>query len=283
MATLRRLGLQVTRYGFRPAKLEKRIAEFIQIATRVTLPITASLLEKHPSLLQEGAEYAVHGFLHLNYSTMAPRRQRLHLQKALQILKRLRLPEVGFRAPYLKTNKETLRLLSQMGFLYDSSSTIHWNILPAARINKQYHLALQYYRPKDSRETQALPFWEEGILRIPVSLPDDEMLIDRLRIRDQEELFKIWSEILLQCQERNEIFVLLLHPERFHLADRALARLVDLAEKTGMWIATLKEAAQLWKSRAGTKRWPQDKGGAFCITGDIDKLTLRDVLIRPIF
>lgn len=275
--TLRRFSSLIARYGLNSAEMEAKISAFIKKAQKVTFPITVRLLRKHPSFFKEGAEYAVHGYSHADYSRMTWEKQERHLRKARQVMDKFGALDVGFRAPYLKTNKATLQLLSTLDFLYDSSCPIHWDILSAKRMNDQYRLALDHYESRDPREEASLPFIEEGILRIPVSLPDDEMLIDRLGIKSQDELYEIWSEILCQCHQRNEIFVLLLHPERFHLAEGALDRLMKEAKRRNMRIGTLREIVSWWTTPDLKERWHHERKGAFCITGDIDIGSLADL------
>ena len=275
--SIKRLFSLLSRYGLSSLPMERKVKAFLKKAKKATFPITANLVDRYPVLFQTDAEFAVHGYRHTDYSGLEAAEQERHLEKSFNIFQRRGLEAVGFRAPYLKTNADTLRLLKKLGFLYDGSAVIHWNLLPANRQNDLYRRALEHYRPWDSREKASLPFYEEGMLRLPVSLPDDEMLIDRLGIRNQVELFEIWAEILHQCHQRDEMFVLLLHPERYFMAAESIDRLIAEAERKGMWRATLREIALWWASPGRSQRWPHDRKGTFCITGDIDLVSLRDL------
>jgi peptidoglycan/xylan/chitin deacetylase (PgdA/CDA1 family) len=280
LETWRRLALLMRRHGLGSGRLFRQIAAYCACGGKVTLPVPAVILEHYPELIRLPAELAAHGYVHCDTKRLDSQALRRHLEEVRKIFHRIGEHEIGFRAPYLRADHRLLRELSRSGFLYDSSCSIHWEVLPASRVNHRYRSILDYYQSKSAAEFPSLPFVESNMLRIPVSLPDDEMLIDRLRIHDQDHLFRIWSKILSQCCERGEIFVLQLHPERFHLAEKALRRLIQQAQDSGAWIAGLKEVAMWWKTRPGTEVWPDSRPGAFCITGDIDRMSVWDLIKR---
>jgi peptidoglycan/xylan/chitin deacetylase (PgdA/CDA1 family) len=278
--SIKRSSLLFFRYGMRSLRMQRKLASYTILAKTLTLCVSASVLKRHPFIYQDGVDYAVHGYRHFDYSGMTRTEQKYHLQKALEVFGKFGAEQRGFRAPYLKVNKDTLELLSEMGFLYDSSCSVYWDVLPQGRVNQQCQRILEYYRPMDPQTQGSLPFFEAGLLRIPVSLPDDEMLIDRLRIRNQDQLYGIWLEILMESFGKDEMFILLLHPERFHLAGKALKKLLDKADSLGMWIASLKDIAVWWGDNKRKQRWPDDRRGVFCVTGDIDSVTLFDYFLR---
>jgi peptidoglycan/xylan/chitin deacetylase (PgdA/CDA1 family) len=264
----------------RSSKIKRILTSYTRLTKTMTLFVPASILERYPSIYQYDVDYAVHGYRHSDYSGMTRTEQKSHLQKALEIFEEFGTGEKGFRAPYLKVNKDTLEITRELGFLFDSSCSVHWNVLTQNRINQQYHRILDYYQPLDPQIHRSLPFFDAGLLRIPVSLPDDEMLIDRLKIRNQNLLYDIWFEILTEAQRKDEMFILLLHPERFNFANNALKKLLDKAESLGMWIASLKDIAVWWRDNSRKQQWPDDKRGVFSVTGDIDSVTLFDYLYR---
>ena len=278
--SIRRSGLLFQRYGLRSTRMQKALSDYINLSRASTLFVPARVLDRYPSLYKDRVEFAVHGYHHGDYSGMTCTEQKHHLQKALGIFGKFRAGKWGFRAPYLKVNEDTLGLLRELGFLYDSSCSYYWDVLPPDRMNPQCERILEYYRPLVLQTQEALPFFESGVIRIPVSLPDDEMLIDRLGIRNQDELYDIWSEILKRTHTRDEVFVLLLHPERFYLARIALKKLLDQAENLGMWITSLDAVAAWWGDHKRKQRWPDDRRGVFCVTGDIDSVTLFDYFRR---
>jgi hypothetical protein len=62
------------------------------------------------------------------------------------------------------------------------------------------------------------------------------------------------------------------------MANNALKRLMEKAENNNMWITTMKNLSVWWKTKKSNTRWPEMKKGAFCITGDVDCVTLFDYL-----
>ncbi|MBU4501131.1 MAG: polysaccharide deacetylase family protein [Nanoarchaeota archaeon] len=267
----------ITRYGFSSSKMTKNLLQFSKASPAVTWPITAKTLESHYTNIPKApnVEYAVHGCIHVDYSKLSAETLKKHLHKALQIFHTYNINVCGFRAPYLQWNNSDNNVLKSLGFLYNSSSSIHWDVVPEKYLNKSYDLALTTYKPIDANQKQSLPFIKNDVVCIPVSLPDDEILIDRLGIKDQNILFKVWMKILEQTNERGELFVLQLHPERFHLANHALANLIKAAKQKSVWVTTLKDVAEWWKTHANDG-WPENYKSAFCITGDIDVMSIWD-------
>ena len=93
----------------------------------------------------------------------------------------------------------------------------------------------------------------DQLVEIPVSLPDDEILIERLG--GANGLVKeTWLRILSQTHQRGELFTLQLHPERIALcADGLSAVLAEARALTpAVWCARLSEIAAWWKARART-------------------------------
>lgn len=48
----------------------------------------------------------------------------------------------------------------------------------------------------------------------PVTLPDDETIMDRLNITEPQKINEIWKSLFEQSYGRGELFTLQLHPER---------------------------------------------------------------------
>jgi peptidoglycan/xylan/chitin deacetylase (PgdA/CDA1 family) len=243
---------------------------------KATFFITVKSIASHKEFLSniENAELAVHGYQHLDYTAQPLHIKKEHTQKINMGLKNFDFLINGFRAPYLKQDSDMLKLLADTGFLFDSSTTKLW-ALPQELINKNkkaYERALALYTPKDFE----LPYSTEKILEIPVSLPDDEILIDRFGIKNPKIIEKIWLDILNQTYENKSLFVLQLHPERIRIAADALKGILEEAKRKSppIWIASLSELATWWISKPKNKRWPKNFQSALCITGDIDRMSL---------
>jgi hypothetical protein len=99
---------------------------------------------------------------------------------------------------------------------------------------------------------RVLPFRRRGFVEIPVSLPDDEIMLDRMYIHDADFLGRMWNAILEKSYARGELFTLQLHPERIDFFADAVHELLAnaRAKKPGVWIATLDEIASWWVDKA---------------------------------
>ena len=281
--TVKRARSMINRYGFTSKKMERNIMDFVNLVekydAKATFPITGKTLEKHgdfiKSIYDKRIEFAIHGYSHVDYSKLSAREQSEEIKKAIEIFKKFGMTPCGFRGPYLQANDDTLNALKENGLLYDSSPSVHWNVVPEEYLKRNarsYNLALKLYEPKDA-QTSFLPYLRNGIIRIPVSLPDDEMLIDRLNIRNQKLLGKIWLKILKETSDKGGVFVLQLHPERIAFALDALKMLIGEANKKNVWITSLKELALYWMRNGNI---PNDYKSVMCITGDIDIMRLWD-------
>jgi hypothetical protein len=101
---------------------------------------------------------------------------------------------------------------------------------------------------------------------MPTSIPDDEMLFDRLRITDPKEVGGIWSKIMQRVYELGGLYTLNLHPERGILCKQALDSLLSHAHNQPLpvWVVRLSDVAHWWKERSrfrlhitaqGADRW----------------------------
>ena len=115
-----------------------------------------------------------------------------------------------------------------------------------------HHLLEDFYAQKLHAATPSMPYWGRHCLEIPVSLPDDELLVDRSRIRDPDELTAIWSNMLDATHQEGELFNLLFHPERIPFLAKPLDSLLEKATSyRDVWISSLDDIARWWQERRG--------------------------------
>jgi hypothetical protein len=118
-------------------------------------------------------------------------------------------------------------------------------------VDERLQPVIDYYRPDDAAVVPVLPTLRpEGLVALPVSLPDDEMLVDRLGLAPHD-VAAAWQNILDLSYAADELFVLLLHPERGLVCAEALDQVLTAARQRQppVWIATLAEVAGWWKIR----------------------------------
>jgi peptidoglycan/xylan/chitin deacetylase (PgdA/CDA1 family) len=261
-ATLARTAQVVSRFGATTAAMARRLDRMDGIAAahgvRPTWPTTACVLERHPSLLrryaERGVELALHGLVHGDHAAIDGGRQRETIARAIQVFERSGLRPLGFRGPYLRYNDDTLEALRALGVRYHSSQAfvfqnIGTNIPPAAA--SQLALALRLYGAVDARTACVRPRLLEGLVDIPVAIPDDEILLDRLRL-SEPALSAEWLHVLALTHSRGELFTIQLHPERIPELGEALEATLRAARslEPAVYVARLDEIADWWLRRS---------------------------------
>jgi hypothetical protein len=259
---LRRGTSIVGRYGLTADRLARELQTFTDLARRYnarpTFPITAVVLERHPRLVQqlhaEGAEFCIHGYYHADHSALPLTVQRRQLETALQAFAKAHIPVRGFRGPYLRWNADTLTVLRDLGLDYDASQGLFWDVLPDAG-PLAYRRVLDFYRAAPAAAQLALPTLRDGLVGLPYSLPDDEALIERLRLDSPTAQSALWLAILRRSLALGELFALGLHPERTSLLLQPLRAVLEAAvsQSPPVWLARLDEIAVWWRERAAVQ------------------------------
>lgn len=256
-----RIGTIVTRFSFSPQKYEKILLKFCQCAQELgcapTFPITAITLKRHPDLIQklsrQGIDFAVHGYIHTDHSVLTFDEQVTHFKKAVEVFSDCGIPFTGFRAPFVRINKDTLKALSSLGFVYDSSFVVDWRVLHESNSNgwREYERILKFYNACSASDCAVVPRIIDGCTEIPVCMPDDETMIERLGFTGEEETTEVWKKILEHTHASGELFTVQLHPERFLLFETALRTVVEQARRYEhrVWMASLKQIADWWQER----------------------------------
>ncbi len=264
LAMLQR-GLKIhRRYGITPAKMDRALRLFVQILNRfdcgASFPLSAVTLERNTGSIAQysghNIEFAVHGYTHVNYAGFDPDHLLLHLKRAREGFAKAGIAAVGFRSPYLSRTTDLYAGLEKSGFSYASNQPIMWDVLkgsemaPAARAG--YERALDFYAPWHAGTRPALPQFFGNMLEIPVSLPDDEILLDRLGGGASGLVESTWLRILSETYHLGELFTIQLHPERIELCAKALSGILSEARALvpAVWLARMDEVAAWWRARA---------------------------------
>jgi hypothetical protein len=141
-----------------------------------------------------------------------------------------------------------------------------WDVLDTGAFAQStyagYERAIKSYDPWPASERPSLPQLHKQVVEIPVSLPDDEILLDRLGGAANGLIEKAWQRILSQTYQRGELFTIQLHPER--IAGCADGLSVLLAEARALmpsvWLARLDEIAPWWRARVAATVEVTDAG-----------------------
>ena len=252
-------------FGLTSVKFEHLLKTYSTLARELdcvpTFAITAVILKRYPrpikELHEQGVEFAIHGYIHTDYRVVKLDEQIQHFNKAINIFDDCQIPFTGFRAPFLRINGKTPQALRSLKFLYDSSHSIGWDVIDETKYTKgswiEYKRVLDFYQPKKAQYHLSLPRSMDGFIEIPVSIPDDEVIIDRLNITDVNEISRIWTSILEETYMNGELFTIQLHPERILFCEKALENVIQQAKilEPPVWITTLGETTKWWQEKEG--------------------------------
>jgi peptidoglycan/xylan/chitin deacetylase (PgdA/CDA1 family) len=259
----RRLTTVFSRFGFTELQTRRALYTVIeslkQYQAKPTFFIPAVVLDRHAALLAEivecGAEIGIHGYVHNDYRTLSHGEQYKHTERAISVFQEKQIPFQGFRNPYLGWTVESLDVFSELGFIYDSNDAVFHNVIELAQLSPQlrsgYEKSLELFQAIECTSYTLRPYFAGQLLRIPTSIPDDEMLFDRLRI-SAREIGHIWSCIMQRAYDLGGIYVLNLHPERAVLCKQSLNALLSSTydQSLPVWVTSLMNVAQWWKERS---------------------------------
>jgi peptidoglycan-N-acetylglucosamine deacetylase len=180
-------------------------------------------------------EIGVHGWIHeLNTTLDAATEARLVKQAKATIEEITGVTAVGYRAPSWNHSPNTLRIVRDMGFIYESSLMAD---------DRPYELVL------DGKPT--------GVVELPVEwILDDAPLLNPQGVRytNPRDVLQVWIDEFDKAWEEHTMFLLTMHP---HLTGHR-SRIVVLEElikhiktKDGVWFGTHAEAARWVREQAG--------------------------------
>ncbi|HEY7124778.1 MAG TPA: polysaccharide deacetylase family protein [Ktedonobacterales bacterium] len=265
---LRRLWTVFTRFGFSEQRTQRAFASILatlrQRHAAPTFFIPAVVLARHPKLIADiagqGAELGIHGYVHNDYRYLSQEQQRQQTSQAMAVFQHAHIPYDGFRNPYLGWNAATPLVLAEQGLVYVSNDAVLHDVIAPDQLPPQvrggYLKSLALFQAIPCTAYTLRPAFDPQtngkLLSIPTSIPDDEMLFDRLRITDPKEVGGLWSRVMQRVYDLGGIYVLNLHPERGILCQPALDRLLTTAQSLPLpvWITRLNEVAAWWKERS---------------------------------
>jgi len=263
IANFLRRSVKIARhYGLTPRKMHRALDRFTDLLRRyecpATFPITALALRRHPQRIQqyaaEGFEFAIHGHRHVDHAQLSLTEHLDELAQAQSICEEAEIAARGFRGPYLHAAADTLMALRRRNLAYDSSQGLAWDVLDG-RETPAYREGLKFYGALSAEVYPSLPELEEGLVRMPYSLPDDEALVERLPFETLAQMGAPWLAILERTCARGELFVLGLHPERIAACEGPLEAVLRAARgrSPAVWMARLDEIAAWWRARAAVE------------------------------
>lgn len=229
-----------------------------QYGARVGLPRVVQLLDRHAipasffipamslmidrsqvALIQRSGrhEFAVHGWIHeMNTAVPADVERRL-VQQAIDTLTAMTgTRPVGYRAPSWNFSPNTMSIVRDLGFLYESSLMADES---------------PYELNQDGKPT--------GIVELPVEwILDDAPLFSPRgsNYASPRDVAQVWIDEFDRAYEEGTLFLLTLHPHVSGHRSRikALELLIaHMQSKPGVWYATHRAVAEYVKAQAGMK------------------------------
>ncbi len=263
----RRLRTVFTRFGFSEAPIRHALYTILDSLQRYdgapTFFIPAVVLDRHPRLISEiaraGAEIGIHGYVHNDYRTLSKDEQYRQTKRAILLFKNNEIPYQGFRNPYLGWTEESLAVYAALGINYESNVAVLHDVVDldvfSPLLRSGYAKSLELFQAAPCSIYALRPHIEGALLRIPTSIPDDEMLFDRLRITDPLEVGHIWSRVMQRVYDRGGLYTLNFHPERGVLCNPALERLLSYARSRPLpvWVTRIGDVARWWRERSAFK------------------------------
>ena len=194
------------------------------------VPLRYKVAEETVSRLrEEGCEVGVHGLLHDGHD-LGSRRL---LAKRLPAMREYadRWQAVGFRSPATQRKWEWMPAL---GFDYDSS-----------------YSDTDPYEPQPGGCCSYLPYFNENMVELPITLPQDHTLFAILQNADAD----VWLRKAQFLRERQGMALALTHPDYAadpRVADGYRSLLARFRDDRTVWHALPSEAAAWWRARAAS-------------------------------
>jgi peptidoglycan/xylan/chitin deacetylase (PgdA/CDA1 family) len=191
-------------------------------------------------ILAENGEIGAHGTKHDGrLINLTKHRLLQRIQQCRSALTEITGAEVhGFRAPILQHSHEIIEAAAQAGYQYTSTTPV-WPISNPI-IKKAHGIGTVYPL-----------ILENGILEIPVTLPQDIQLI-RMLGKTPEQCIQIWNQLIEIIKSLRGVCTLLIHPdyefskpENLKTYEKFIKTIVNDEE---CWITTPNELAKWWKT-----------------------------------
>jgi hypothetical protein len=189
-------------------------------------PVEAAVMQ---ALRAEGCEIGVHGLRH-DGRDLGPRRHFERRRPAIRAYAE-QWGAVGFRSP---ATQRVWARMPQLGFDYDSSYT-----------------DTDPYEPQPGGCCSHLPYFNQGQVELPITLPQDHTLFAVLQHQDAD----VWLRKARHLRERGGMALVLAHPDYAvdPRAATAWARLVEeFRDDDTVWQALPREVADWWRRRAAS-------------------------------
>jgi len=252
------------RYSFTPVKAMARIRFCVDRLSAYrcypTFFVPAIVVKRNSDFIHElqekGCEIGVHGYQHIDMRSISPKEACFQLNKAKAVFRHEDISIDGFRCPYLSFSDEILRELQPGEFNYSSNRAIAWMDPNSESREPQlvFDTVEKFYHPASAQSTLSLPYQDENILEIPVSVPDDLQLRDGMNFTP-DEISSAFSCTFNQTHQRGELFNLMFHPELASMLIEPFFAVLGEAfiQKQRVWVTQLRDISKWWHIKENYK------------------------------
>jgi peptidoglycan/xylan/chitin deacetylase (PgdA/CDA1 family) len=196
-------------------------------------------------VLAEGHEFGHHGYYHEIPPGLTKDTEKRLMDLAFKTFKNvLGIRPTGYRSPYWDYSDNTLDLIEEFGFNYDTSLMAR-DLVPYHPQRWEIHWESGNIAGKGSK-----------VLELPVNwyLDDFPPLAytgGSVGMQDTDTIFRRWRDIFDYAYQNveNAVFASCVHPQIIGQAHHIMwyERLIEhIASKDGVWFATMQEIADCW-------------------------------------
>lgn len=201
------------------------------------------MAEKYPERIREifddGHEIALHGYKLENFGLLSPDEQRSAIEKGIASLEKItgERPS-GFRLPEGNMTPETLEIIGEFGFSYDSSmpdNDLPYFIEYGGMKSEMIEIPMRW-------ELHDFPYFAFNFFP-PFPLGE-------CRISNYDEVMDIWTTELDGYEREGLCYVIKFDPQTIGTPARIAMfdEILDKMLSKNMWIATGREIYEYWKA-----------------------------------
>jgi peptidoglycan/xylan/chitin deacetylase (PgdA/CDA1 family) len=221
--------LSEARYGV-VRGLERILALLERHRATATFYVPGATAQRHPDAVRRivagGHVIGHHGHDHLKSHTISADLQRQEIERGLEALDALGVEPKGYRSPSWELTPETLALLGEAGFLWDSSLM-------------------------DDDRPYRLEVDGASLVELPVHWTLDDWpwfgwTADRGTLTDAAVVARVWEDELRSAVHEQRLLTITMHPEVIGRPHRlaALQRVMEAAVEAGVPLVSHEHAAR---------------------------------------
>lgn len=258
--SLKRGSTLIRRYGFTSAMAIARVEDCVNALSQYNCSPTffvPAIVARHnlrfiKSLQAKGCEIGVHGYNHVDIKAYTPEDGTSQLIRAKELLESNGIDIHGFRCPYLSASDALVQAISPGLFKYSSNKAVEWPHEQGHNRagNLLFTTIGKFYQPVDAERFLCLPYMNNGLVELPIFVPDDLQLRDGLSY-SLEQISKVWVDMLHQTYNRGEFCNLMFHTElaAYVAAPSTLVLREASSFEPKVWITRLREVCNWWLER----------------------------------